>query len=183
MPTSNLSVAPFVINLVERYVPHDRVLDIGPGWGKYATLLREYLNVKPSRVDAVEAWPAYIRHHRLERLYDVVWLGDAAGDQWSTPSESATVDAGAQLALYDTVLMVDVIEHMRPEQARRVIDRCPQARVIICTPVEFFHNGPGLPPTEDHVSHWTPEALQALGRPTEWLGTEHGALLARLGPA
>ena len=67
--------------------------------------------------------------------------------------------------------------------ALRFIAQCRHARVVICTPVEFFDNGPDLPPTEEHVSHWTPDMLKRLGRPVEHLATEHGALLARLGPA
>lgn len=193
MPTSNLAVAPYVINMVETVLPHDRVLDVGPGWGKYAVLLREYLNVKPSRVEAVEAWTPYVADHQLGRLYDQVWHGSAGDppDMWwraavPPPLPGVTgmeARAGDVLAGPDLVLMVDVLEHMTEPQAAAVVAMCPQARVVICTPAVFFDNGPGLPPTEEHVSHWTPAKVKALGRPVEHLATEHGALLARLGPA
>lgn len=182
MPTSNLHVAPHVINLVETR-PHGRVLDVGPGWGKYATLLREYLNVKPFRVDAVEAWQPYVADHRLERLYDTVYVGDACAARW-TQAPGVDVNAATVLATYDVVLMVDVIEHMPAAQAAALVHSIP-GRVVICTPVDFFHNGDGLPPTEDHVSHWTRQAVDGLAtgrRPVEYYAEDRGAVIARLGP-
>jgi SAM-dependent methyltransferase len=189
VPTSNLHLAPRILNLVET-VPHQRVLDIGPGHGKYATLLREYLNSPPVVIDAVEAWAPYVERHRLRALYDRMFVGDATEPVWhnADPSPSgavALVDAGAQLAVYDVVLMVDVIEHMPQDRAASLI-RQVRGRVVICTPVEFFDNGPGLPPTETHVSHWTRDDIADLGAPlgrdVEYVDQEHGGWVARLGP-
>lgn len=183
MPTSNLHVAPAVVNLVETTARHDTVLDIGPGWGKYATLLREYLNVKPATIDAVEAWPDYVADHALAALYDHVFIGDATWSRWRTWLDAVEVDALAQLNAYDVVLMVDVIEHMEKSAAMSVLDAIG-GTVVICTPVEFFHNGDGLPPTEAHVSHWTGGdfAIAAGRRRLEVVENPYGALLYRIGP-
>lgn len=170
MPTSNLAIAPFVVNLVEQ-VPHQHVLDVGPGWGKYATLLREYLNVKPARIDAVEAHKPYVDQHGLAALYDEVLVGDVLD-----------LDAD-RLALYDLVLMVDVIEHVDLQPGLDLLCRIP-GRVVICTPVAFFSNGPGLPDSETHRSHWTAAEWEwvAEHRPVEAAYEQLGGWLVRLGP-
>jgi len=181
MPTSNLAVAPHVLALVEQ-VPHASVLDVGPGWGKYAVLLSEYLNAKPARIDAVEAWAPYIHDHGLERLYEVMYHGDACDTFWIGPASSVH-RADEVLAGHDIVLMVDVIEHIAKPAARALLDRIP-GRVVICTPVDWFSNGPGLPPTENHVSHWERADWDDIGqsRPVEVCYTNLGGWLVRLGP-
>ncbi len=167
MPTSNLAIAPAVIWNVAEVEP-STVLDVGPGWGKYAVLMREYLNVKPSRIDAVEAHAPYVDDHRLRALYDDVIVGDV-------------VDvADDRLAVYDVVLMVDVIEHIDKARAVDLLDRIT-GRVVISTPVDWFDTGPGLPPTEAHVSHWTVEDFTATGR-LEAYSEVLGGHIVRLGP-
>lgn len=171
MPTSSLLVAPAVIHLVHTAEPHRTVLDVGAGWGKYATLLREYLNERPERIDAVEAWPPYVEEHQLGRLYDEVHTADVC-------------DLGADvLGRYDVVLMVDVLEHLDLAAGLDLLTRIP-GRVVVCTPLAFFSNGPGLPPTEEHRSHWTADLWNQLGqyRPVEERDKLHGAWLVRLGP-
>lgn len=174
MPTSSPLVIGDVIHLVAS-APHARVLDVGPGWGKYAVLIREYMNEKPDRLDAVEAHGPYITEHNLPVLYDHVYTGDVC----DLPPQ--VID------LYDLVLMVDVLEHLTDEDAIALLQRVP-GRVVICTPMEFFSNGPGLPSSETHRSHWPLERLQQLGASGE-LGrhlevgyTIHGGVLARFAP-
>lgn len=171
MPTSSLHVAPQIIHLVHTADPHRRVLDVGPGWGKYATLLREYLDDPPEVIDAVEAWAPYIEDHNLRALYRQVYRADV-------------LDLTDRvLAAYDVVLMVDVIEHLDLGDGFDLLARIP-GRVVISTPATFFDNGPGLPPTETHRSLWLPEHFDALRqvRPVESWTREHGAHLVRLGP-
>ncbi len=146
MPSSNLAVAPSVLNMIwEKRIAERplRILDVGPGWGKYALLIREYVD-KDAQITAVEAWEPYIRDHRLWSLYDSVIDGDIC-DQ----SEEF-------LRQFDGVLMIDVIEHIPKEKALALIDKLP-GWVIICTPRDFFENPAHLPPTEVHCSHWTLE--------------------------
>lgn len=174
-------MAPFIVALAED-VAHRTVLDIGPGWGKYERLLREYLNIKPERIDAVEAWYPYIGAHGLEHRYDTVFHGRASDPVWHGPAGEA-FDAAQLLAGYDLVLMVDVIEHMPRDEAIELLGRIP-GRVVICTPVDYFSNGPGLPPTEEHVSHWVRADWDDLGhsRPVEACSDVLGGWLVRLGP-
>ena len=88
------------------------------------------------------------------------------------------------LARVDLVLMVDVIEHMTPEQAVTFLGQCPQAWIVVCTPLTFFQNPPHLPSTERHVSHWTTGQMARLGRPIDYVVEDEtlGAVLARLAP-
>lgn len=167
MPTSNLAVWPWIIQYVHE-VPHERILDVGPGWGKAATLLREYLNTKPEQIDAIELHDPYVEAHRLHALYDEVLVGDVCD-----------LDDD-ELARYDLVLMVDVIEHIEKERAVELLQRIP-GRVVICTPVEFFSNGPGLPESETHRSHWTADDWAATKR-VEVSGQQLGGWVVRLRP-
>lgn len=177
MPTSSPVVITEVIAMVSQVPAAERrrVLDVGPGYGKYGLMLREYLNEKPRQLDAIEAWPQYVIDFPwLGCIYDQVHVGDVC-------------DRGSEfLARYDVVLMADVLEHIPTSDALAMFARVP-GRIVICTPADFFHNGDNLPPTEAHVSHWTVEQLGAIavdqGREME-VGYVNavGAVLVRLGP-
>lgn len=174
MPTSSPVVIAEVVNQIEQ-VPHETVLDVGPGFGKYGLLLREYLNVKPLWLVAVEKHAPYVDQFRwLDCVYDDVWVGDVQDLADST------------LAKFDVVLMCDVIEHIDEHIARALLVRIP-GRVVICTPRDFFQTDDGLPDSERHVSHWPEEKLRAvgaeIGREFEMLYTNHvGAVIARIAP-
>lgn len=167
MPTSNLAVWPMLLWLVHS-APHRRILDVGPGHGKAAVLLREYLTEPPEQIDAVEAHRPYVEAFGLRALYDNVFVTDVV----DLPSE--------RLAGYDVVLMADVIEHLDKPAAVDLLGRIP-GRVVISTPVEFFSNGPDLPESETHRSHWTAADFETTGR-VEEIVEETTSWLVRLGP-
>ena len=191
MPSSNLAVAPAVLHLIWERRPEGRPLqlvDVGPGWGKYGLLVREY--VDPSaHLAAVEAWAPYVERHPLRAIYDQVLTVDVLealnlharrGD----PDTHAAATARSALQLADVVLLADVIEHLPKPQALDLLDLIP-GWAVISTPRDYFHNGEGLPPTEDHVSHWTLADFAATGRLDYFdqrLHDELGALVVRLKP-
>ena len=170
MPTSNLACWPSILNLVWKVQPH-RILDVGPGWGKAGILLREYVGCPPiERVDAVEAWEPYVTD-RMRAIYDEVFVMDVA---------DMTDD---ELASYDMVLMVDVLEHMERDDAIKLLERIP-GRIVICTPRDYFQNPEWeeIPP-EAHRSVWTYNDFdgrrEAIDEPAL---NNLGAVLLRLGP-
>lgn len=172
MPTSRLDVAPGVLHYLWEVRPEGRplkVLDVGPGWGKYGTLVREY--VDPSAfVAAVEAWAPYVDAHALAGKYDEVRIEDVR----ETPAD--------YIAAFDAVLLVDVIEHLPKADALDVLGRIP-GWVIVCTPRHFFENPAELPEPEAHVSLWTVEDFEATGRLDLWDRaslTQRDTILCRL---
>lgn len=170
MPTSNLLVWPEIISLVHQ-VPHSRILDVGPGYGKASMLLREYLNVKPDRIDAIELEKSYVEAFGLTVHYDDVLIGDVC----DLPA--------SEFGRWDLVLMVDVLEHIADEKAFALLRRIG-CRVIIGTPVDWFQTDDGLPESEKHRSHWTGDSWSMVRswRPTETCYTSAGAWLVMLGP-
>jgi 2-polyprenyl-3-methyl-5-hydroxy-6-metoxy-1,4-benzoquinol methylase len=177
MPSSSLIVAPRVIHYVYevsvRPRPRGRrlsVLDVGPGHGKYATLLREYVDPKIHLV-AVEAWAPYVPSFKLEALYDLVIVGDVVAQ----PDEL--------LNGFDLVLMVDVLEHIDKTPALELLARI-EPPVVFSTPRDYFQNPPHLPHTERHISHWSKADFEATGRLEAYddeLEANVGGLIGRLG--
>lgn len=199
MPTSLLDQWPRIINLVETTDRHDSILDVGPGWGKAATLLREYLNVKPFRIDAVEAHYPYVVDHHLGLLYDRVWWGSPdGGDAFDTNAgvleakwqfvdgrdhpTGARYEAQPLLDSYDVVLMVDVIEHLTLADGFDLVKRIP-GTVVICTPTGFDPSA-DFPTSERHLSLWTRDHWRELaeGREPSTVVEQHAGWIVRLGP-
>jgi hypothetical protein len=164
MPTSNLHLAADLCYMVEA-TGAQKVLDVGPGHGKYGVLLREYAHVE--LVDAVEMWEPYIDDFGLEGIYRQVHRGDVC----NLPDEV--------LASYHCVFLGDVIEHIDKDRANALLDRIP-GWVVICTPVEYFPQ-PHEVPTEHHISHWTTGDFIARSE-LDTVGERMGGLLVRLKP-
>lgn len=149
MPTSALEVWPALIHLCWQVQPR-RILDIGPGHGKAAILLREYIgttargNGPIEHIAAIEAEPRYLDLFPwLQGVYDELIQGDA------------TDLPAAELDRFDLVVMSDVIEHMDRDDALALIDRIA-GHVVISTPVEFSQNPEADEgwESERHRSHW-----------------------------
>ena len=163
MPTSNLSVWPYILNAIWSLHPNV-VLDVGPGWGKAGLLLREY--VDPNiQVDAVELWEPYITP-RLRSLYENVYHDDVVS--WQSE----------QFNPYDLILLGDVIEHIEKEAGKQLLERI-QPAMVVCTPVEFFESI-DYPPTELHISHWTMEDFTSIGASVNQEALAMGALVATI---
>lgn len=169
MPTSLLEQWPRILWLCGEAREPGVVLDVGPGHGKAAVLLREYV-AGVEGVYALEAHEPYVDEYQLRRLYDRVTIGrfEDMPERW--------------LQGADTVLLVDVIEHMAIEPAVAAIDRC-RGQVIICTPCAFEEAWePGMPDTEHHVSLWGPAEFAMTKHPVECIEEQYGGWLVRLAP-
>lgn len=164
MPTSNLAIWPAILHLVHQVQP-SVILDVGPGRGKGAMLLREYIGCPPIvRVDAVEAWEPYVTP-RLKAVYDNVYIMDVLEM------------ADHELERYDLVLMVDVIEHIDKPDAIGLLERIP-GRVVVCTPEQFFQNPEHKEvPPEKHRSLWT---VDDFGSRVEANMSQLGGVVVRL---
>lgn len=154
MPSSNLVLAPAILTMAAEVKPR-RILDVGPGNGKYGLLVREYLPPLET-LTAVEAELRYLDSFPwLDKIYDVLIPADVV---------EMTVDF---LAMFDLVLMLDVLEHLDREAAVALLRRIP-GRVIISTPRDFFQNPEADQgwETERHRSHWTGPEIAEI-RPLE----------------
>jgi 2-polyprenyl-3-methyl-5-hydroxy-6-metoxy-1,4-benzoquinol methylase len=130
-----------------------RILDVGPGQGTYAQLLRGPLPY--AQLDAVEIWPPYVDEFNLRGQYSQVYVGDFL----------ATAD---QLRLgphYDVVILGDVIEHFDADGAYRAYDlaRSLGRWVIVSTPVQSWPQGTEHGnPYEEHLHGFSLEELSSL---------------------
>jgi len=80
-----------------------RILDVGPGEGTYAQLLKGM----GYRIDAVEIWLPYVKEYNLRELYDNVYVGDILE---FNPKD------------YDFIILGDVLEHIAEEDAINFIN-------------------------------------------------------------
>jgi hypothetical protein len=103
MPTSTIEGIETILHAIVALRPRS-IMEIGPGYGKFGHLAREYLDVWgaenwgafTTRIDCCEIFPDYITDlHRA--IYTSIVIGDARE---------------AAIAGYDLVLATDVIEHM-----------------------------------------------------------------------
>ena len=162
MPTGDFTVIEEVIRELRKEDPYT-ILDIGPGFGKWGFLAREYLELwghrnylKKSwlkRIDCCEVWPDYITemHHYI---YSNVYVEDIR-------------TFVKKMINYDTIVMIDVIEHFEKEEAKLLIKELQEKTnksLIIGTPLRWspqkaaYNN-----PHETHRSLWTLKDFEELG--------------------
>jgi 2-polyprenyl-3-methyl-5-hydroxy-6-metoxy-1,4-benzoquinol methylase len=143
-----------------REVNPQSVLDIGAGFGKYGFLAREYLELwfrttdyskRTRRIDAIEVFGPYVTP--LQRLiYDEIHVADA-------------VEILPQLATYDLVLLIDVLEHLGKPDGIRLIKAAllKGTFVIVSTPKNPAPQGAHFGNVhEKHTSAWTKRELTAV---------------------
>lgn len=146
MPTSDASqISTIVAALVE--VRPTTVLDVGPGYGKYGMLIREYLGPILHRVDAAEPWPHGMMP-ALGAMYDTIYEEPFPGHRdWAT---------------YDLVLMVDVLEHYTERDGAEALTTALRVApvVLVATPRKVLAQGQvNGNPWEEHKSQWTAPML------------------------
>lgn len=138
MPSSfSTSIAPIVGAIVS--LQPTRILDVGPGWGKYGLLCREYL----PQIDVLDA--IEVSQGRLatqDFIYDHVIEADARGfNGWNR---------------YDLVLLIDVIEHMPKADGHELLDDIGRHGVcaLVSTPKAFVEQHDEHNPFETHHCLW-----------------------------
>lgn len=187
MPSSMSHKISPVLEIILASSPRS-VLDVGPGFGKYGVLCREYLDLdsrdpqgaypppRKIRLDCIEACDRYISPiHRY--VYDTVYLGDALDVLPTLPEPT-----------YDLALALDVLEHFSPEDGRRFVQLLLRVArmVLVVTPSRWAQQGAVfVNPFETHRSFWTRGMLAQLApghRFFVWLATwtrAHICLLSR----
>ncbi len=147
MPTSDASAISPIIGALQELRPTS-VLDVGPGYGKYGMLIREYLGPILRRVDAYEPWPQGMMP-ALRSMYDEVFPE-------AFPSSSNDLP-------YDLVLMVDVVEHYTERDGRLALIAALELapHVLISTPRRVHPQGQvDGNPWEEHKSQWTAHSIE-----------------------
>lgn len=105
MPNSYEFFKPEIKRWFLENIPLDRkILDVGCGSAVYSSLLRS----AGYRMDAVEIWEPYLEQFHLRDKYDNIFIGDVLN---------------FDIRLYDVIILGDVLEHIEPEKAIRLIQR------------------------------------------------------------
>lgn len=172
-----------------------RVLDIGPGAGRYADIIREEeakkigrfagyawagraswgevteLLENPILINAVEIFEPYVEQFQLTKKYNEVVVNDI--------SDLSTIEG---LGHYDLVILGDVLEHLEKSKAIRVWTTLKSISKFLwlCIPVESVHNCAwfqgyrqkeeeySVNIHEKHLSDWTFEEVVKLLGPFLW---------------
>lgn len=141
MPSSFASAFAPIVGLLIGAAPK-RVIDIGPGWGKYGLACREYLP-ELEALDAIEVLPG--RRATQDAIYDTVHTVDAR--QADDP----------MFVGHDIALLIDVIEHMTIAEGTNLLRTVQRVgcNIIVSTPKVFAEQHDELNPFERHVSLWS----------------------------
>lgn len=141
MPFSDNSNIEWTRWLISELKPAS-VIDVGPGAGKYGTIIKEFDS--QTHTTGVEIWAPYIEEFQLSKIYDTIHVCDAR----IYPSYVA-----------DLVILGDVLEHMGRDEALILWNkiRSEAKAALISIPVIHFPQGPEFGnPYEEHVEdHWT----------------------------
>lgn len=109
---------------IDNVPPGTRILDVGPGQGTYADLLK-HLGYK---MDAVEVWAPYVDQFDLKSKYDNVYISDICD---------------FDIEGYDFIILGDVLEHLIVENAKNLIkkiDSC-SIKTMVAVPYRMPQDG------------------------------------------
>jgi len=177
MPSSQYYQINEIVELIFRLKPGS-ILEIGPGFGKYGFLCREYVELWDGRnaygdwrcrIDCIEAYEKYITPaHRF--IYNQIYIGNA-------------LELVPKLDQhYDLVLMVDVLEHFTFEEGNKLLEECKSKtdHMLIASP-RFVNMQEGVfeNPFERHRSEWKKKHLKVFG--PVFFAPHHSTLICLLG--
>jgi len=143
MPYSDSRFDTKVKSIIKKVDPK-RVLDIGPGHGKYARVIRSVI-ANDITIDAVEIDKSYIKNFKLKEIYDNVYnfsIQDFVEDNLDIE--------------YDLVIFGDVIEHLKKSEGVDILNFFVyRARYIMLQwPHGFIQNSWEGHDQEAHISVW-----------------------------
>jgi len=166
MPSSQHSYIPQVMNLILNS-PHQSILDVGPGFGKYGVLCREYCDLIPAwfdkgldgfdkknwqvTIDAVEPCEKYITplHHYI---YNIIY-------NYKIESMLKVLND------YDLILMIGTLEHLEKPIGISVLTELQKKAkaIIVVTPNGFKpQKAEWGNPLEKHRCGWELREFKAL---------------------
>jgi predicted TPR repeat methyltransferase len=164
MPTSDPQGKDWALQTYLKIRPQ-LVVDIGPGEGTYAKLMRPHHKAKSWT--AIEAWAPYVTTYGLDEMYDRVIVADVNYVYFEALKS-------------DLVIAGDVLEHMEAEDARSLLSRITMLakNALISIPVlHLDQDAVNGNPFERHIDHWTYEAMLDELQPGV-VDTWHGDVLA-----
>ncbi|MHC4397836.1 MAG: class I SAM-dependent methyltransferase [Planctomycetota bacterium] len=148
MPASDFFNQPHISKTVQQ---HDcqTALEVGIGWGNIGAYLKKEIPNLP--IDGIEIWQPY--ENKQWQNYDNVWINDFC-DFSIEP-------------IYDTILAIDVIEHLETQRALYQIERfkkLAQKVLVLSVPIVPYPQGAAFGnPYEVHRSIWNVRIIQNLG--------------------
>lgn len=112
-----------------------RVLDIGPGSGTYARLIKQQHGLAThAHWTGVEIWKPYIERYALAELYDTILNQDARALDWTTMGE------------FDVTIAGDVLEHMTKSEAVALVENILTHSKTLIVSIPICHM-----PQDDHA--------------------------------
>ena len=113
----------------------NRVLDIGPGSGTYARLIKHQHGLcRGAEWVGVEIYQPYIQRYQLDQWYDTVINADARSLDWST------------MGRFDVTIAGDVLEHMTKDEAVALVDAILAHSTTLIVSIPICHM-----PQDDHA--------------------------------
>lgn len=187
MPTSRIENITPIINLIQVLKPNS-ILEIGCGCGKYAALIREYLdtNIKgivgmtenSTKIYAVEPFEKYITKYHRE-IYNSIFIGtiqEYLEEETETFKGMEIITRPQQV---DLVLAVDVIEHLEMEEAINTINKLKSItkNIIMVVPAGELKQGTVYGNEhETHRSTWHEHNVKQL-QPLKYWNINHSFIV------
>jgi hypothetical protein len=95
---------------------YSKILDVGPGAGTYGSMLKHL------DIEALEIHPPYIEMFKLDEIYKKVHIGDIRE---------------FDITPYDYIIMGDVLEHLKVNEAKAVINLMKDKKIMVAVPYLF----------------------------------------------
>lgn len=119
-------------HLVGRFDKNSKILDIGPGDGKWGYVLKDHYE----NIDAIEIFEPYVERYNLKQFYKKVTVGNFLDLDFD---------------YYDVIIMGDVFEHVKRNEAqewlKKIKNKCGE--LIIVVPFEYEQEWDG-----DYENKW-----------------------------